>query len=74
MDSDQSPAQFVEAILAAAGLSLAAPEREALRDMYELFRPAVDALYAVPDARYESSALTFRAAPPLEPWRRQAGR
>ena len=61
--------QMVDAMLAAAGLSPGATEREDLIATYAKFKPAVEALYAVPEARYEAPALVFQAAPKLTPWR-----
>jgi hypothetical protein len=65
-EADQSA--VVDAMLAAAGLSPGAAEREDLIAAYAMFKPAVEALYAVPEARYEASALVFQAAPKLTPW------
>lgn len=55
-------------MLAAAGLSPDATEREHLIAAYAMFKPVVEALYAVPEARYEVPALLFPAAPKLTPW------
>lgn len=62
-------AAVVDAMLAAAGLRPGATEREVLIANYAMFRPAIDALYAVPEARYEVPALVFLAAPKLAQWR-----
>lgn len=62
-------AAIVDAKIAAAGLTPTAAEREALIAAYAAFKPLVDALYAVPEARYEASALVFQADPKLTPWR-----
>jgi hypothetical protein len=35
---------------------------------YEAFRPRVEALYAIPETRYEVPALVFPAAPSLRSW------
>jgi hypothetical protein len=59
---------LVDAMMVAAGLSPSESERAALITMYEQFRPGVEALYALPEARYESPALVFQAAPPLAVW------
>jgi hypothetical protein len=58
----------VDAMIAAAGLSPDATEREDLIAAYAGFKPLVEALYAVPEARYEAPALVFQAAPKLTPW------
>lgn len=58
----------VDAMLAAAGLSMTPDERERLLQMYALFRPGVEALYALPEARYEAPALVFQAEPKLKSW------
>jgi hypothetical protein len=62
-------AAVVDAMITAAGLSPSAAEREGLIATYSGFKPLVDALYAVPEARYEVPALVFQAAPKLTPWR-----
>jgi murein DD-endopeptidase MepM/ murein hydrolase activator NlpD len=58
----------VDAMLDAAGLSPAPAEREQLLQMYNLFKPGVEALYALPEARYEAPALVFQAEPKLTAW------
>jgi hypothetical protein len=58
----------IDAMLAAAGLAPSPEERAALGEMYAMFKPGVEALYAVPEARYESPALVFQAAPKLAEW------
>lgn len=69
MSRELDQSAVVDAMLAAAGLSLGANEREDLIAFYAMFRPVVDALYAVPEARYEVPAFVFQAAPKLAPWR-----
>ncbi|HEY4277848.1 MAG TPA: hypothetical protein VGM91_06495 [Conexibacter sp.] len=59
---------LLDAMMTAAGLAPSESERAALITMYEQFRPGVEALYALPEARYESPALVFQAAPPLAVW------
>jgi hypothetical protein len=66
----QAQAAVVDAMLAAAGLSPEATEREELIATYTMFKPSVESLYAVPEARYEAPALVFQAAPKLAPWRK----
>jgi hypothetical protein len=61
-------ATAIDAMLAAAGLTTSAEERERLLEMYALFRPGVEALYAMPEARYEAPALVFQAEPKLTAW------
>jgi hypothetical protein len=69
MSNELNQSDVVDAMLAAAGLSLGATEREDLIAFYAMFKPVVDALYAVPEARYEVPALVFQAAPKLTQWR-----
>jgi hypothetical protein len=58
----------IDAMLSAAGLNPSPEEREALAKMYATFKPGIDALYAMPEARYEAPALVFLAAPKLQAW------
>lgn len=58
----------VDAMLGAAGITPAPDEREQLLEMYALYRPGVEALYALPEARYEAPALIFQADPKLAEW------
>jgi hypothetical protein len=58
----------IDAMLASAGLTPAPEERVALGELYATFKPGVDALYALPAARYEAPALVFQAAPKLDAW------
>jgi hypothetical protein len=58
----------IDAMLSAAGLNPSPEEREALSKMYATFKPGLDALYALPEARYEAPALVFQAAPKLQAW------
>lgn len=69
MGGDIDDAATVDTMLSAAGLSLPPDERRALLELYRQYRPRVEALYAVPEARYEAPALVFDAAPKLTPWR-----
>jgi hypothetical protein len=73
--SDAAPAELltpdagaVDAMLAAAGLSVTPDERERLLEMYAIYRPGIEALYALPEARYEAPALVFQAEPKLTAW------
>jgi hypothetical protein len=66
--STETDTAAVDAMLAAAGLAPSADERVALTAMYAQFKPGVEALYAVPEARYEAPALVFQAAPKLAEW------
>lgn len=63
-----SDAAAIDAMLSAAGLDPSAEEREALGALYATFKPGVDALYALPEVRYEAPALVFQAAPKLAAW------
>lgn len=58
----------IDVMLAAAGLDPSAEEREALGKMYDMFKPGIDALYTLPEVRYEAPALVFQAAPKLQAW------
>jgi hypothetical protein len=61
-------AETVDAMLAAAGLTPNADERAAMLEIYAIFRPRVDALHALAEARYEAPAPIFSAAPKLAEW------
>jgi hypothetical protein len=63
-----SSTETIDAMLSAAGLDPSAEEREALGKMYATFKPGIDALYAMPEVRYEAPALVFQAAPKLQAW------
>lgn len=63
-----SDASIVDVMLAAAGITVSAKERQRLTDMYGMHRPGIAAMYALPDVRYESPALVFQAAPNLDTW------
>jgi hypothetical protein len=67
-ESPTPGAGAVDAMIAAAGLSMTPEERERLLEMYALYRPGIEALYALPEARYEAPALVFQAAPKLTAW------
>jgi len=66
--ADTDDGAILDAALAAAGLAPSPSEREALLELYALFKPGVAALHALPQARYESPAAVFQAAPKLTPW------
>jgi hypothetical protein len=68
VDTDTRLAATLDVMLDAAGLSAAPQEREQLLAMYEMFKPGVEALYALPEARYEAPALVFQAEPKLTAW------
>jgi len=55
-------------LLAACGLAASADERRALAEIEATLRPGIEALYEVPEARYEVPAPVFRADPELTPW------
>jgi hypothetical protein len=65
--ADGDPAA-VDAMLAAAGLTVSADERAKLLEMYAMYKPGVAAMYALPETRYEAPALVFPAAPKLGEW------
>jgi Asp-tRNA(Asn)/Glu-tRNA(Gln) amidotransferase A subunit family amidase len=56
-------------MLALAGIAATPKDRDELFDLYAQIRPNVEALYAVPQARYQVPALTFSAQPKLKDWR-----
>jgi hypothetical protein len=68
MSTEIDDGAALDAMLAAAGLSPTADDRAAIGQLYAMFKPGVDALYALPEARYESPALVFQAAPKLAEW------
>jgi hypothetical protein len=58
----------VAIMLGAAGLTVGPADHERLLALYEAARPGIDALYALSEARYESLALVFQAAPTRRSW------
>jgi hypothetical protein len=58
----------VRSLLAAANLAPSEEEIVGLVDGYEDYRLGIEALYAVPEARYASPALIFNAAPVFADW------
>jgi hypothetical protein len=68
MSAGTDDAVAVDTMLAAAGLRLPADDRRALVELYRQYRPRVDALYEVPEARYEAPAQVFQAAGNLKRW------
>ncbi|GAA4658131.1 MULTISPECIES: hypothetical protein [Amycolatopsis] len=60
--------EVLKNLLAAAQLPASEAETAAYVSAYEMHRAAVDALYAVPAARYVDPALRFRAAGRIEDW------
>jgi hypothetical protein len=58
----------VRSALAAAGLSPSDDEVAVMVEGYADYRAAIDALYAVPEARYASPALVFSASPVFVDW------
>ena len=68
-ETDTAPTRDqLDILLALAGLDPDDGEREQLAATYAMMRPGVEALYAMPEARYEAPALVFQAAPKLERW------
>jgi hypothetical protein len=68
-DTDAGPTRAqLDVLLALAGLDPDDDEREQLAATYATMRPGVEALYAMPEARYEAPALVFQAAPKPERW------
>jgi aspartyl-tRNA(Asn)/glutamyl-tRNA(Gln) amidotransferase subunit A len=67
-DEIERLAPVVDTLLAAAGIDPSVDERVRLTRTYAMERPAIAALYALEEARYESPALVFRAEPKLAEW------
>ncbi|TMR18724.1 hypothetical protein ETD85_53275 [Nonomuraea zeae] len=59
---------MVGQLLAAAGLTVPEDELALLATGYGFQRAGVDALYAVPEARYADPALRFRADARIVDW------
>lgn len=60
--------EVLKTLLAAAQLPASDAEIDGYAAGYGAQRAAVDALYAVPEARYVEPALRFRAADRIEDW------
>ncbi|MEV1172661.1 hypothetical protein [Nonomuraea sp. NPDC049784] len=60
--------EIVGQLLTAAGLTVPEDEIALIAAGYELQRAGVDALYAVPEARYVDPALRFRADARIVDW------
>jgi hypothetical protein len=60
---DADPALLVPALLTAAGISPSAEEVAFMIAEFAARAAAIEALYAVPEARYEEPGLVFRAVP-----------
>jgi hypothetical protein len=58
----------VRSSLVAAGLSPSEEEIASLAEGYADYRAGIDSLYAVPETRYASPALTFSATPIFADW------
>jgi hypothetical protein len=58
----------VRSLLAAANLAPSEEEIAGLVSGYEDYQAGIEALYAVPEARYASPALIFNAAPVFADW------
>ena len=58
----------VRTLLAIAGLDLSDAEVATLTRAYTAYREAVDSLYAIPEARYETPSLVFNPTSPPAPW------
>jgi len=67
-DAQDDHAATVDAMLLAAGLSVSPGDRRRLLAGYAMLKPGLDALHALPEARYEVPALVFLAAPKLTSW------
>ncbi|WP_405164106.1 amidase family protein [Nocardia sp. NBC_01499] len=64
------PLGTIRTLLGAAGLPASAAEMAGLATTYPAFRASIDALYAVPAARYVDRATRFHAAARLAGWDR----
>jgi hypothetical protein len=64
-DADRA---HVERLMAGSGLSPSAEELGRLAKAYLMLQAASEALYAVPEARYEVPGLVFDAAPAFDEW------
>lgn len=58
----------VRTLLAAAGLFPSEAEIAGLVAGYPSFKDGIEALYAIPEARYAAPALTFTATPTFADW------
>ncbi|MFI9402494.1 hypothetical protein [Nocardia sp. NPDC052316] len=65
-----APLDTVRMLLGAAGLPASAAEMAGLAATYPEYRAAIDALYAVPAARYADPALRFHAQARTAEWDR----
>lgn len=65
-----SEPDIIRTLLDAAGLPASGAEIAGLATTYLAFRAAIDALYAVPAARYVDPATRFHAAARLAEWDR----
>ncbi|HEX4244835.1 MAG TPA: hypothetical protein VHY77_04650 [Acidimicrobiales bacterium] len=59
---------MVRSALFAAGLSPSEEEIASLVEGHADYRAGIDSLYAVPETRYASPALTFSATPVFADW------
>ena len=59
---------LVTLLLARAGISPSDSEIDALTKQYAELKKTIDALYAIPECRYEVPALRFDAAAPFADW------
>lgn len=58
----------IDVMLAAAGLDPSPDERTQMAELYAAFKPGVEAMYALPECKYEVPALVFEADPSLAEW------
>jgi hypothetical protein len=65
---DRPVEQTVRTLLAVAGISADDEALAELTRVYPVFRAALDTLYTVPEARYESPAPVFRASGTYVDW------
>jgi hypothetical protein len=65
---DSEAVAVLRTLLDAAGLPATEAEIVSYAEGYPAQRAAVDALYAVPEARYVDPALRFRAGATIENW------
>jgi hypothetical protein len=62
-DIDSEMLAIFDAKLQAASIAPTGVDRDLMLAMFAYFRPLIDAMYELPEARDELPALTFRADP-----------
>jgi hypothetical protein len=70
MPDTPSPRERIVAQLHAAGLPATEAEIDGFVAGHETWAAGIESLYAIPECRYESPALTFTATPAFADWDR----